>query len=214
MLLEAVDLHVAYGGRAILDGVDIAVGSGESVAIVGPSGSGKTTLLSACGLLTEIDSGSVLFEGRPVRHLSQIGPGRVAWVFQSGNVLPRQTVLHNVMLGGLASGFSAQIAGQLARAALSAVGLADRDESQARELSGGELQRISIARALTSNPCVVIADEPTGNLDENTSQRVGKLLLQTVSPTTGVLIATHDLSLAERCDSVFVLTNGSLTRSR
>jgi ABC-type lipoprotein export system ATPase subunit len=211
-------LHVAgvshrYGkGPLVLDNIDFFVASGETVALMGPSGSGKTTLLSIMGLLTKPVSGSVAVDGvrlhRRGRRLDAERTELFSWVFQTVNVLGQRTATDNAALGLLARGVPRYRAAQQANRALAAVGLADRIHDEVTELSGGELQRVCIARAMAAVPRFVLADEPTGQLDHATSQLVLDSLWEARCPDTSLVIATHDLMVAKRCDRVMRLVDG------
>ncbi len=204
-----------YGsGPWVLEGLDLEVGAGEAVAVMGPSGSGKTTLLSIAGLLTEPTRGRVRLGGVPVprsqRRRDRLRAEWFAWVFQTVNVLGHRTAEDNTALSLLARGVPRGEATRQARAALGAVGLADRAGSPVVDLSGGELQRVCIARAVAAAPKVVLADEPTGQLDHATSLRVLDALWAARRPDTALLVATHDPQVAERCDRILRLVDGRL----
>jgi len=206
------------GGRiAILRGVDLAVAPGEAVAILGPSGSGKTTLLALLAGLDDPTAGEVRLFGRNLAELDEdaraaLRAGRVGFVFQDFNLLPRLTAEENVRIGAELG--AAPDPGHAARDALAAVGLEARAGHYPETLSGGEQQRVAIARAFAPGPALLFADEPTGNLDAQTGERVIELLfrLQAGHGTTLVL-ATHDERLAGRCDRRLALTDGTLTES-
>lgn len=211
-------LHVSgvshrYGkGPLVLNDVDLFVASGESVALMGPSGSGKTTLLSIMGLLTKPASGSVAVDGirmpRRGRRLDAARAELFSWVFQTANVLGQRNATDNAALGLLARGVPRAEAAHQANRALAAVGLADRTHDDVTTLSGGELQRVCIARAIAAVPRFVLADEPTGQLDHATSQLVMDSLWEARHAHTSLVIATHDPMVAERCDRVIHLVDG------
>jgi putative ABC transport system ATP-binding protein len=191
------------GELTILDHADLEVGRGESLAILGPSGAGKSTLLSLLAGLDLPTQGRVWIDDRELTALDEDGraalrAGRVGFVFQSFHLVPTLTALENVMLPLELAGRSDAAAA--AREALETVGLGPRVGHYPRQLSGGERQRVAIARAFVGGPSVLFADEPTGNLDTRTGQRVADLLfrLNEDSGTTLVLV-THDAALAERC---------------
>ena len=190
---------------AVLDGATFEVATGESVAILGPSGSGKSTLLSVLGGLLAPDVGTVgIVEGDDPD--ASLLPGTTrhacAWVLQTTNVLPERTARDNVAFAGLARGMARAGALALADDALEDVGLTYRAHTQARLLSGGELQRVVVARALTSGRPFILADEPTGQLDARTSEVVLDALLaaRASSGAVGLVVVTHDAAVAERCD--------------
>jgi len=204
--------HRYRKGPLVLDNVDLFIASGEAVALMGPSGSGKTTLLSIMGLLTKPASGFVSLDGIRLPHrgrrLDVARSELFSWVFQTVNVLGQRTATDNAALGLLARGVPRTEATHQANRALAAVGLADRTHDEVTELSGGELQRVCIARAMAAVPRFVLADEPTGQLDHATSQLVLDSLWEARHPDTSLVIATHDATVAERCDRVVLLVDG------
>ncbi len=190
----------------VLDGLDLSINSGESVALMGPSGSGKSTLLAILGGLTNPTDGSVEIDGSdPVAATRE---GWISWVFQANNALGRRTALDNVTLPLLVLGEERTHAETKATRTLEAVGLASKTSSIARSLSGGELQRVCIARALVTEPRFVLADEPTGQLDAATSQQVLDALWKARADATALVIATHDSIVAARCERVLSLREG------
>jgi putative ABC transport system ATP-binding protein len=202
------------GALTIVREVSFAIAAGESVAIVGPSGSGKSTLLALLAGLDVPTSGRAVLAGQDLSQLDEDGRAllraqRVGFVFQAFHLVPSLTALENVMLPlELVGRADARAA---ARAALERVGLGDRTGHYPRQLSGGEQQRVALARAFVASPSVLFADEPTGNLDTVTGERVAQLLfdLNATSGTTLVLV-THDLSLARRCKRILRMDVGSL----
>ena len=202
------------GALTILDGVGFRIAGGESVAIVGPSGSGKSTLLSLLAGLDTPSAGVVLLEGEPLSQLDEDGRARVrgekvGFVFQSFQLLPSLTALENVMLPLELRG-DVDVEGP-ARAILQQVGLGERLDHYPRQLSGGEQQRVAVARAFVTRPSLLFADEPTGNLDTQTGQAIIDLLfdLNAQAGTTLVLV-THDEHLASRCGRTLRLEGGRL----
>ncbi len=198
----------------VLDGVALTIGAGESVAIVGPSGAGKTTLLNIIGLLDRPDSGSVVLGGEPVSTLDEDARARVraerlGFVFQQHRLLPQCTALENVLVPTIATGRSD--VGH-AEGLLTSVGLADHLHHRPGQLSVGQCQRVAVARALVNRPALVLADEPTGALDQATAGRLVDLLLElrSASPAPALLVVTHDLAVAARMDRVLELTEGHL----
>ena len=198
----------------ILDGVDLRIAEGERVAIVGSSGSGKTTLLSLLAGLDRPSSGEILLDGESLTPLDEdaraaLRAGRVGFVFQSFQLLGGFTAHENVMLPAELAGL--KDAGARAKAALERVGLGQRLTHYPYQLSGGEQQRVAIARAYSGEPRILFADEPTGNLDSETGERIIELLfeLNRISGTTLVLV-THDVALASRCDRQLRLAGGRL----
>lgn len=204
--------HVEGTGPPVLRDVRLVVTPGESVALLGPSGSGKTTLLALLGGLLRTDLGIV---GVQVEDGSQEAvDGHVAWVLQTTNALGQRTCTENVALGCLAEGLTWRAAQERAASALRPVGLAHRASSPARTLSGGELQRMVIARALVSSRAFVLADEPTGQLDGSTSRLVADALFTALEPGRAIIVATHDPELAERCDRVLRIVDGRIVDGR
>ncbi len=213
---KRVDLPA--GALTILDGVGFGIARGESVAIVGPSGSGKSTLLSLLAGLDTPSAGAVVLEGEPLSRLDEDGRARVrgekvGFVFQSFQLLPSLTALENVMLPLELRG-DVDVDGP-ARAILQRVGLGQRLGHYPRQLSGGEQQRVAVARAFVTRPSLLFADEPTGNLDTQTGQAIIDLLfdLNAQAGTTLVLV-THDEHLASRCGRTLRLEGGRLVSDR
>jgi len=216
MSLSLRDVVHCYrsGGVPVLRGVSLTVQVGESVAIVGPSGSGKTTLLTILGLLTKPTAGVVLIDGKTLppsgAELSRLRAERFGWIFQTANALPRRSVLDNAAFGLLVQGWRRDAARQRAREALGAVGVGHLAAQEARNLSGGELQRVCTARALAARPSFILADEPTGQLDHATSVQVIAALLHNRPYKTAVVIATHDTEVARECDRILRVVDGEL----
>ena len=206
------------GGERIdvLRGVNLEVAAGEIVALLGPSGSGKSTLLQAVGLLEGGFGGEIDIAGVDASTLSAdertvLRRDRIGFVYQFHHLLPDFTALENVLLPQLVAGTTRDDAEQRARELLSALGLAERLDHRPSQLSGGEQQRVAVARALANRPALVLADEPTGNLDERTSDRVLAQFLELVRGTgSAALVATHNERLAARMDRVVRLHNGVL----
>jgi len=199
-----------------LDGVDLVLEAGESVALEGPSGSGKTTLLQLLGALDRPSEGHVLFEGRdlarlPDRELAELRLQTFGFVFQHFNLIPTLTALDNVVAGLAPQGVDDDEARSRALAVLEEVGLVDRASHLPAHLSGGEQQRVAIARALVKEPRVILADEPTGNLDSQTGADVIGLLsaLATRHGVT-VVVATHDMSLAGHARRRLAMRDGRI----
>lgn len=206
-------------GRALIDvlrGVDLTVGQGETVALVGPSGAGKSTLLHVTGLLEYPDEGEVFFSGMPCSDMNddmrtKMRREYLGFVYQSHNLLPEFSALENVMLPQLIAGTSKKTASQYAEFLLERMGLKDRRKHRPAQLSGGEAQRVAIARALANKPRMLLADEPTGNLDPLTSEAVFDVLVNIVRETgLAALIATHNPELADRMDRKVALKDGKL----
>ncbi len=197
-------------------GVDLQIGAGEFVALEGPSGSGKTTLLQLLGALDRPSNGSVLFEGRDLgaladSELAELRLNAFGFVFQQFNLIPTLTALENVEVGLAPTGVSTSELRSRSLALLEEVGLADRASHLPSHLSGGEQQRVAIARALVVGPRVILADEPTGNLDTETGADVIDLLAGLASSHGAtVIVATHDTDLARRAPRRLAMRDGKL----
>ena len=208
--------HYRRGSETVraLDGVDIDVRAGEAVCILGPSGSGKTTLVNLLSALDAPTSGELTIGGRRVDGLGEhelvnVRRGLLGYVFQQFHLIPTLTVAENIALPLLFLGRKADPA-ELARV-LAAVGLADRARHLPRELSGGQMQRVAIGRALVMRPRVLIADEPTGNLDRHTGEAIFDLFQQAVREDgVALVLTTHNLALAARCDRALTLADGRI----
>jgi lipoprotein-releasing system ATP-binding protein len=198
----------------ILDGARLALWAGQSVALVAPSGSGKSTLLHIAGLLESPDDGEVYVAGTPTSGLSdsdrtQIRRTEIGFVYQSHRLLPEFTALENVMLPQMIRGLKKAETIERAKEILAYLGLAERFSHRPAELSGGEQQRVAIARAVANAPRILLADEPTGNLDPHTADHVFHALMQLVRATqVAMLIATHNMDLAARMDRRVSIENG------
>jgi lipoprotein-releasing system ATP-binding protein len=201
----------------VLRGADLAVARGEVVALVAPSGAGKSTLLHIAGLLDGPDEGSVRLDGREMGGLSdrertEARRAEVGFIYQFHHLLPEFSALENVVIPQLANGTSKAAAEARARELLERVGVGPRAGHRPAALSGGEQQRVAFCRALANGPKLLLADEPTGNLDPSTSEQVFQVLLALVRDTgLSALIATHNLELAARMDRVVRLDQGRVT---
>ena len=204
------------GKLEVLKGVDLAVRPGEVVGLIGPSGSGKSSLLHAAGLLERPTTGQVLIEGRDCSNLSdaartRIRLGMVGFVYQFHHLLPEFTALDNVALPQMIAGVAKVAARERAKILLETLGLGARLTHQPGQLSGGEQQRVAVARALANAPRAVLADEPTGNLDPETSGSVFKSLFDLAHETgVALIIATHNMDMARHMDRVFALKDKHL----
>ncbi|HVC10695.1 MAG TPA: ABC transporter ATP-binding protein [Burkholderiales bacterium] len=205
-ILRILEVTKRFGARRVLSGVSLEVGAGEYVAIVGESGIGKSTLLNAVAGLEPVDAGRIEFDGVEITRLDDDAAARLrreklGFVFQAFHVLPHLTLAQNVGLPLVLRGVPRGAIEARAAAALAAVGLAGREHGRPRELSGGELQRVAIARALVGEPRLVLADEPTGNLDpENARQVLALLRAQVKEHGAAGLLVTHSEAAAATCD--------------
>ena len=201
---------------AVLNGVDLALQPGEIIALVGPSGAGKSTMLHVAGLLERPDGGAVLIEGRDCgalsdEHRTLLRRRALGFVYQFHHLLPEFSALENVMLPQMIAGVARAAARRKAEALLGRVGLAERLSHRPARLSGGEQQRVAIVRALANDPKILLADEPTGNLDHTTAASVMQTLIEIVrAQGLAALIATHNLELAGRLDRIVALEDGRL----
>jgi putative ABC transport system ATP-binding protein len=197
-----------------LRGLNLTISSGEVVAIMGPSGSGKSTLMNTLGCLDRPTSGEYYLDGESVAELSDdqladIRNRKVGFVFQSFNLLPRATALANVELPLRYAGISAKERRERAIAALQSVGLGDRIHHRPNELSGGQQQRVAMARSLINNPAIIMADEPTGNLDSTSGDEIMRLLLDLNKDRgTTLIIVTHDPEIAELTQRIVMIHDG------
>jgi len=200
----------------VLKGVDLAIEPGELVALVGPSGAGKSTLLHVAGLLERPDGGDVLIDGRPCGAMSDyertlVRRRDIGFVYQFHHLMPEFSAIENVMIPQMLGGASKRAARERATALLDLVGLSERATHRPARLSGGEQQRVAIARALANRPLVLLADEPTGNLDHHTADEVFDLFASFVREASlAALVATHNMELAERMDRILSLDDGRL----
>ncbi|WP_424176721.1 ABC transporter ATP-binding protein [Yoonia sp. TsM2_T14_4] len=220
-ILSLHDLHKTYNAGKpnevrVLQGVNLTVAAGEIVALVAPSGAGKSTLLHIAGLLDTPDSGTVSIAGTDMTRLSDrkrtgVRRGQVGFIYQFHHLLPEFSALENIVLPQLANGVTDRAAHARAMALLTRVGIAERAAHRPAALSGGEQQRVAFCRALANEPALLLADEPTGNLDPDTSNRVFEALIGLVRDTgLAAVIATHNLELAARMDRRLRLDAGVL----
>jgi len=215
-MLSIRGLARGFGARPILDGLDLELTAGEYVAIIGESGAGKSTLLNLVAGLDRADAGRISIGGEDITVLDEdartrLRRAKVGFVFQAFHILPHLTVAQNVELPLVLLGIEPGERRRRTMQLLAAVGLGDRAESPPRELSGGELQRVAVARALVHRPALVLADEPTGNLDPDTADTVLRLLAGTIKAegAAGILV-THSIHAAATADRVLRLDHGRL----
>ena len=198
----------------VLQGADLRILPGEIVALVGPSGAGKSTLLHIAGLLEDPDQGEVTVTGQECSQLSDdertaLRRTKIGFVYQFHHLLPEFSAVENIMIPLMANGIEKRRAKDAAFKLVEGVGLSDRSSHRPAQLSGGEQQRVAIARALSNSPMVLLADEPTGNLDNQTALGVFQLLQELVRDReVGALVATHNLDLAKKMDRILRLENG------
>ena len=221
-MIEAKEITKIYkvGGDQVhaLDGVNLKVNDGEMVAIMGPSGSGKSTLMAILGCLDSPTSGEYIVDGQPAaklkeNQLASLRAHKIGFVFQQFNLLPRTSALENVMLPLTYDGTKVKERIARAKDALELVGLQDRMKHHPNQLSGGQQQRVAIARALVNNPAILLADEPTGNLDSKTGAEIMSLFQDLHRPQKlTVVYVTHDSFIARHTDRVIYLMDGKVVR--
>jgi putative ABC transport system ATP-binding protein len=220
-LIDTKDLWKTFEMGSVqvhaLRGVSLIIEKGEYVAIMGPSGSGKSTLMNLIGCLDTPTKGTYHLNGRLVSdmtddELAHIRNKEIGFVFQTFNLLPRATALHNVELPLIYSGRSREIREQMAKKAISQVDLTDRMTHKPNELSGGQRQRVAIARALVNEPSLILADEPTGNLDSKTSTEIMDLLSQLNKMGNTIIVVTHDHEVASFSERVLHIRDGVIEK--
>ena len=215
-MIEIKNIHKSYGSLEVLKGIDAVIEQGEIVSIVGASGAGKTTLLQIVGTLDKPDCGELLYDGRrvdnlPDREMARFRNGNIGFVFQFHQLLPEFTALENVMIPALIGGGNQSDAEQEAKRILDFLGLSDRLGHKPAQLSGGEKQRVAVARALINRPSVILADEPSGSLDSKNKIELHKLFfdLRDEFKQTFVIV-THDETLARMTDRTLFMKDGSI----
>ena len=214
-IIQAKGIEKSFGQLKVLKGIDFSVNRKEVVSIVGASGAGKSTLLQILGTLMRPDAGSLEIDGSSVdnlsgNELSAFRNRKIGFVFQQHHLLPEFTALENVMIPAFIAGRGEKEAKQKALELLDVMGLSDRITHKPSELSGGEQQRVAVARALINDPAIIFADEPSGNLDTKTKQELHQLFF-TLRDKLGqtIVIVTHDPDLAKMCDRCLVMKDGS-----
>lgn len=215
-MIDIQGITKSFGSLQVLKGIDLHIGRGEVVSIVGPSGAGKTTLLQIVGTLDRPDSGEVVIDGVKVgglnkKKLADFRNRHIGFVFQFHQLLPEFTALENIMIPAFIGGASKKTAEQRARELLRFMNLEDRASHKPSELSGGEKQRVAVARALVNNPAVVLADEPSGSLDSKNKEELHRLFfdLRDKFGQTFVIV-THDEQLAKITDRTIAMKDGML----
>lgn len=213
-MITIKNITKSFGSLQVLKGIDLTVSKGEVVSIVGPSGAGKTTLLQIIGTLDRADTGSVIIDGQDITKLSQskladFRNQHIGFVFQFHQLLPEFSAIENIMIPALIAGVSRREAKQKAMSLLTMLGLADRAEHKPSQLSGGEKQRVAVARALVNNPAVVLADEPSGSLDTKNKEELHQLFFELRDQLGQTfVIVTHDEALAAITDRTIHMRDG------
>ncbi|NEW41257.1 ABC transporter ATP-binding protein [Nocardia cyriacigeorgica] len=215
--LSNVNKEYLVGDQVVraLDGISLNIAAGEFTSIIGPSGSGKSTLLHLLGALDSPDSGSIRFQGEEIGSLgeerqSEFRRHRVGFVFQFFNLLPTLSAWENVAIPKLLDGTGLRKAKPRALELLERVGLSERAEHRPAELSGGQMQRVAVARSLIMDPPLILADEPTGNLDSKTGASILELLGDVAGAGNSVVMVTHDMGAVRYCDRVITLRDGTI----
>lgn len=213
-MVEGVRINKSFGDLRVLKDINVAIGEGEIVSILGASGAGKTTLLQILGSLDRPDNGEILIKGNPIHKMSESTLARfrnknIGFVFQFHQLLPEFTALENCMLPALIGGSNKNDASKKAKELLGLLGLSDRLEHKPSELSGGEKQRVAVARALINDPLVIFADEPSGNLDSQNQEELMSLFISLRDRFHQTfVIVTHDQHLASRSDRTILMRDG------
>lgn len=215
-MIEIKGIKKSFGKLEVLKGIDLNIGKGEVVSIVGPSGAGKTTLLQIIGTLDSADGGSIIIDGTDVsklnkKKLADFRNKHIGFVFQFHQLLPEFTAIENVMIPAFISGMSKKEAKKRAEELLAFLGLTERAQHKPNELSGGEKQRVAVARALVNNPAIILADEPSGSLDTKNKEELHQLFFELRDKFGQTfVIVTHDEQLASTTDRTIKMKDGML----
>jgi len=219
--LSSIKRHYDVGGELVraLDGVDATIGTNEYISIMGPSGSGKSTLMNIIGCLDTPTSGTYQFEGELVHEmdddqLASIRNRKIGFVFQTFNLLPKATALRNVEVPLIYSNIPKADRLKMAESSLVSVGLGDRLDHKPNELSGGQRQRVAIARALVNNPSIILADEPTGNLDSKSGIEIMKILHELYAKGNTIILVTHEQEIAMHANRIITIFDGKIKEDR
>ena len=219
--LSSIKRHYDVGGELVraLDGVDATIKTNEYISIMGPSGSGKSTLMNIIGCLDTPTSGTYQFEGELVHEmdddqLASIRNRKIGFVFQTFNLLPKATALRNVEVPLIYSNIPKADRLKMAESSLISVGLGDRLDHKPNELSGGQSQRVAIARALVNNPSIILADEPTGNLDSKSGIEIMKILHELYAKGNTIILVTHEQEIAMHANRIITIFDGKIKEDR
>ena len=216
-MIDIKEVTKSFGNLQVLKGINLHIDKGEMVSIVGPSGAGKTTLLQIIGTLDKPDSGSIIIEGTDVsqlstKKLSEFRNQHIGFVFQFHQLLPEFTAIENIMIPAFIAGVSRNKAKERAEELLALMGLSDRADHKPNQLSGGEKQRVAVARALVNNPAVVLADEPSGSLDSKNKAELHQLFFELRDKLGQTfVIVTHDEELAKLTDRTIHMKDGVIS---